>query len=98
MGTPAGRAYVARVPEAAQSPLADEDLARLLNWMLWEFSGQTLPAGFRPLDPQEVGTTRASVLTGPLRARADIVGAYGTTVPFDGPQRAPPRAASGAGC
>ena len=87
-----------RVPEVAQSPHADEDLTRLLNWLLWEFSGQTLPAGFRVLDPQEVGTTRANVLTDPLRARADIVGAYGTTVPCDGPHRAPPRAASDAGC
>ncbi len=84
VGTPEGRAYVARVPEVAQSPLADDDLARLLNWMLWEFSAQTLPTDFRPLDPEEVGAARVHVLTDPLRTRAALVGAYGGAL-LDGP-------------
>ena len=75
--TPAGRDYIARVPEVAQSPLDDDDLARLLNWVLWEFSASTLPGGFRPLDAVEVGAARTRVLPDPLRARAAIAGHYG---------------------
>ncbi len=77
VATPEGRAYTARVPEVAQAPLGDDRLARLLNWVLWEFSADTLPAGFRPLDAREVGAARKDVLADPLRARAAIVGHYG---------------------
>jgi len=34
-----GREYLARVPGVAQAPLSDARLARLLNWVLSEFSG-----------------------------------------------------------
>ena len=76
VATPEGRAYIARVPEVAQSPLADEALARLLNWLLYEFSAETLPPGFRLLDAAEVGTARLQVLSDPLRARAEILDDY----------------------
>lgn len=76
VATPEGRAYIARVPEVAQSPLDDDDLARLLNWVLREFNAATLPERFRPLDGDEVGAARARILTDPIRARAAIVGAY----------------------
>ena len=73
---PEGRAYIARVPEVAQSPLDDDDLARLLNWVLEEFNRDTLPKRFRPLDGKEVGAARTRVLADPLRTRAEILGAY----------------------
>ena len=76
VATPKGRAYVARVPEVAQSPLDNDDLARLLNWVLREFNADTLPKRFRPLDGDEVGAARARILTDPIRARAALVGAY----------------------
>lgn len=76
VATPEGRAYIARVPEVAQSPLDDDDLARLLNWVLREFNADTLPERFRPLDGDEVGAARARILADPIRARAGIVGAY----------------------
>ncbi len=76
VGTPEGRDYIARVPEVAQSPLDDEDLARLLNWVLREFNADTLPTRFRTLDGDEVGAARARILTDPIRARAEIVGDY----------------------
>ena len=76
VATPAGREYIARVPEVAQSPLDDDALARLLNWVLQEFSAETLPAGFRPLEAAEVGAARTRVLTDPLRTRAAIAGQY----------------------
>ena len=80
VATEEGRAYMASVPEVAQAPLGDGRLARLLNWVLWEFSTDTLPGGFRPLDAREVGVARQRVLADPLAARAAIVGRYGETV------------------
>ena len=83
MGTlvaiPAGRAYIARVPEVAQAPLTDDALARLLNWVLVEFNADTLPADFQPLNATEVGTARTRVLPDPLRTRAEILGTYRAT-------------------
>lgn len=76
VGTPEGRDYVARVPEAAQAPLEDDELARVLNWILREFSPHTLPDGFRPLDAEEVGAARGRVLADPLRERARLAGTY----------------------
>ena len=76
VGTPEGREYVARVPEAAQAPLEDDELARVLNWMLREFSADTLPDGFRPLEAEEVGAARGRVLADPLRERARLAGRY----------------------
>ncbi|MDE0421214.1 MAG: cytochrome c [Gammaproteobacteria bacterium] len=81
VGTPEGREYIARVPEVAQSPLDDEDLARLLNWVLREFNAKTLPPRFRPLDGDEVGAARARILTDPLRARAAINSTYAPKAP-----------------
>ena len=91
VATPEGRAYIARVPEVAQSPLDDYDLARLLNWMLEEFNPDTLPEGFRPLDGREVGVARRRVLADPLRARAEILGAYEAPDPPEANADTPPR-------
>ena len=45
LATPAGRAYLVRVPGVAQAPLDDERLAALLNWVMREMSGaQPSPA------------------------------------------------------
>ena len=76
VATPEGREYIARVPEVAQSPLDDADLARLLNWVLQEFNADTLPARFRPLEGAEVGAARARILADPIRERESIVGNY----------------------
>lgn len=76
VSTPEGRDYISRVPEVAQAPLGDDALARVLNWVLLEFNGQTLPKGFRLMDAAEVGVARAKVLADPLRAREEIVGRY----------------------
>jgi len=39
LAAPGGRDYLARVPGVAQAPLSDVRLARLLNWVLAEYSG-----------------------------------------------------------
>ena len=63
--TPAGRAYLVRVPGVAQAPIDDERLAALLNWVLREMSGARPSPAF---SAREVGALRAH----PLRdARAE---------------------------
>jgi mono/diheme cytochrome c family protein len=64
---PGGREYLARVPGVATSPLSDADLAEVMNWMLWRFDAQHLPADFTPYSAAEIHTLRAA----PLRLEAN---------------------------
>lgn len=66
LGVPGGREYLGRVPGVATSPLADADLAELMNWMLWRFDKGHLPADFQPFTGAEIGRLR----TQPLRLEA----------------------------
>lgn len=70
--SPAGRDYLARVPGAAQAPISDARLAAVLNWLLVEFNGDTLPQRFRPLSGAEVAKSRSRVLADPLKLRAEL--------------------------
>src|SRR6204780_4386811 len=63
---PGGREYLIRVPGVATSPLSDEDLAEVVNWMLWRFDREHLPASFRPYTAAEIAPLRAR----PLRLEA----------------------------
>jgi len=65
----AGRDYIARVPGASQVPISDEKLAAVLNWVLFTFNAQSLPAGFPPLTADEVGRSRRNVLADPEKYR-----------------------------
>jgi cytochrome c553 len=66
LAAPRGREYLVRVPGVATSPLSDADLSELLNWMLWRFDPQDLPAAFVPFSAVEVGGYRKR----PLRLEA----------------------------
>jgi hypothetical protein len=63
---PGGREYLIRVPGVATSPLSDADLAEVVNWMLWRFDREHLPASFRPYTAAEIAPLRAR----PLRLEA----------------------------
>jgi len=67
-----GRDYLARVPGASQAPLTDDELAAVLNWILVEFNGNTLPSDFRPLKGKEVSKSRPNVLADPLKLRKEL--------------------------
>ncbi len=56
---PGGREYLVRVPGAAQSPLSDQRLAALLDWMLREFGPAEAAAGLAPYRAEEVARWRA---------------------------------------
>jgi mono/diheme cytochrome c family protein len=66
LSVPRGREYLTRVPGVATAPLSDGDLSEVLNWMLWRFDQQDLPAAFAPFTADEVGDFRKR----PLRLEA----------------------------
>jgi mono/diheme cytochrome c family protein len=66
--SPAGRAYMARVPGVAQSPLADAELAALLNWVVARF-GEAAADGFAPYTAGEIRRLRAEPLVDVEAAR-----------------------------
>jgi mono/diheme cytochrome c family protein len=56
---PEGRAFLTQVPGIAYSPLSDAEAAEILNWMLYQYSSDTLPADFTPFTEGEVKRLRA---------------------------------------
>jgi hypothetical protein len=74
LSVPGGREYLGRVPGVATSPLSNADLSELMNWMLWRFDKEHLPANFQPFTAAEIGQLRSA----PLRLeasqmRADLI-------------------------
>lgn len=72
----AGREYMVRVPGSAQAPISDEKLTEIINWMLTEFSSETLPDNFKPLTVKEVSRARVQLLADPLKYRAEHFPGY----------------------
>jgi mono/diheme cytochrome c family protein len=66
IATREGRDYLIRVPGVAQSPLSDERLAGLMNFVVREFGRS---AEFEPFTADEVGRLRGAPLRSPLSAR-----------------------------
>lgn len=68
-----GREYIIRVPGVSQTPMNDEQLAAVLNWVLAEFNAHTLPDDHNPYTAEEVAKARKKTLVDPLAYRASIV-------------------------
>jgi cytochrome c553 len=66
LSVPGGREYLGRVPGVATSGLSNADLSELMNWMLWRFDKEHMPANFQPFTAAEIGQLR----TAPLRLEA----------------------------
>ena len=79
LASEAGREFLVRVPGSATSSLNDEELAEVLNWIVVEFSGDSLAVPFEYYTAVEVGNLRQSPLTEVDNYRAlllaDIAGA-----------------------
>jgi len=73
LSVPGGREYLVQVPGAAQTALADADLARLLNWMLNSFSAAEVPGDFQPYTAAEVGLLRQHPLASPSSIRVELL-------------------------
>jgi mono/diheme cytochrome c family protein len=72
MRLPAGRAYVLRVPGAANSVLSDAQLAAVLNWLATTYApaDETPPAAF---SPEEVTRSRHTPLADVQATRREVV-------------------------
>ncbi len=70
---PGGREYLVQVPGSAQTALDDEGLARVLNWMLNNFSAAQVPQNFQPYTAAEVGQLRQHPLTNPSSIRVELL-------------------------
>ena len=72
----AGRRYLIEVPGAAQSPLTDEELAQVLNWMLRTLSATAVPKNVADFTAAEVGSYRKSPLIDVRGTRARLLAAH----------------------
>jgi mono/diheme cytochrome c family protein len=63
LNTPEGRSYLPRLPNVAFAALSDQDLAAVLNYVVFDLGGASVPAGARPYDTAEVSRWRARPLT-----------------------------------
>jgi len=69
-----GRHYLMQVPGVSQSALSDEDLARLLTWMVRNLSAHSPPAAFRDFTPEEIARYRSAPLIAVRERRAAVLG------------------------
>ena len=72
MTTEHGRAYLVQVPGASQSPISDDDLAAVINWILREYAGLDSSGTIAPLSGQEVTQYRSRILLDPVKTRANM--------------------------
>ncbi len=71
-----GREFLVRVPGVSLSIIPDDELAELVNWMLYRFSADDMPADFEPYTAEEVGRYRQSPLVEVETVRVGLLGAY----------------------
>jgi hypothetical protein len=89
---PEGRAYLAEVPGVASAPLSDDEIARVLNWMLVTFSRPQLPQRFVPYTAAEIHQCRRHKLVNVTGTRARLAArlkSMGFEVSQDGEPQSP---------
>lgn len=60
---PEGRAYLPRLPNVAFSTMNDDQLAAVLNFLVFDIGGSSAPRGAKPYSAAEVGEMRKRPLT-----------------------------------
>jgi hypothetical protein len=83
---PGGREYLVEVPGVAASSLSNDEVARVLNWLLLTFNKAEMPADFTPYTAAEVAKYRPHQLIRITETRDDLVKrlkAKGVVVPDD---------------
>ncbi|MEC7379380.1 MAG: hypothetical protein VX886_04240 [Pseudomonadota bacterium] len=68
-----GRAYLVQVPGSANSPLSDQQLAEVLNWVLLTMSQPQLPQPFEPYTAAEVNDYRKQTMSDAAAVRRDLL-------------------------
>lgn len=66
-----GRAYLVNVGGVSSAGMTDAEAAAVLNFVLTEFAGKSLPADFKPYTEAEVASLR-STLADPVATRKEI--------------------------
>lgn len=69
LGAPGGREYLGRVPGVTNAAVDDQDLAELVNWTLYTFDPEHIPADFRPYTAEDIALYRRQSFT----VEADVV-------------------------
>lgn len=57
---PGGRDYLLHIPGARNAPLKDDELALVMNWVIEQFAGRSLPARWERFTATEVAQARAA--------------------------------------
>lgn len=70
---PEGRALIVQVPGVMNTPLNDRQVAELMNWMLGQWAGDSLPPGAPPYSEAEVRQLRSHRPSDVARERAGVV-------------------------
>jgi mono/diheme cytochrome c family protein len=70
--TPEGRRYLVQVPNVALNPSSDEDIARMMNWLLDTYSRAQLPHDFEPYSTEEIALLRKARIDAPAERRRII--------------------------
>jgi hypothetical protein len=70
-----GREFLVQVPGVSLSVIDDHELAELLNWVLYRFSPDEIPASFEPYTAEEVGRYRQSPLVEVEAVRTRLIAA-----------------------
>ncbi len=60
LNAPGGREFLLRVPGVANTGLKSEALAEMMNWLIYEFDAEHVPADFKPFTTAEVQMRRKS--------------------------------------
>lgn len=74
--TPEGREYLIRVPGVSMSLIRDDqELANVMNFIMFELGGESTPPGFKPYTAAEVHVWRQHPLSVPdfMQRRADML-------------------------
>ena len=79
-----GREFLLRVPGVSLSIIPDDELADLMNWMLYRFSAEDMPADFKPYTAEEIGRYRQDPLVEVETVRAGLLGNREDTPAFAG--------------
>lgn len=68
-----GREFIVRVPGVSHTPLADADVAELMNWLLSGIAQPSLPAQAEPYTAAEIGRLRRTRMVDIPGTRAGLV-------------------------
>lgn len=68
-----GREFIVRVPGVSYTPLADADVAALMNWLLAGIAQPSLPPGTAPYTAEEVARLRSTRMADIPGTRAELV-------------------------